>query len=653
MKEIVLKRMELENFKCFRHEVFDFNSTLTAFAGPNGSGKTTLYDAHSWLLTGKDSLGSEAFKIQPIDEEGNTIPKVETVVREVLSIDGEDVTLEKVYTQKWVKPRGRDYEEMKGHDCVYKVNGVPMTMTEYYSFITNSIGKSDDIRMMSNIYTFFTLNTNERRRKLMEMAGEMPDILTESAYPHLYREFQKAKSVDGVKKTAQFAIKNLKEQLDAIPARKSENERNMPSEDIDFEEIESIKKTLEKELAQVESYLEKSKGAVDDLTAQYNEIMKSLKEAEKSVSDIDLEITKEHNAILKEHLSKKNEVEMQIATLEKQISMLSASLVDLRRNEEQFRNKLQEERAKYRAEMEEKMEDVDKVCPLCKRPFTEEEIVKSRETLEESFNKGKAAKLAVIQKNGEIYKEMANNANADAIKCEEDINASKAEIEKLNAKKADLEEKEKSLPTLEDLMNCNKKYASAVMFRDTVKKKLETFSLDTEEDNPALIEKKKLLKEQIAECISRLAMRDVIARVIARRDELDREGIELASKIAEQDQILFEIREYTKAHINAVESKVSSMFSLVKFQMYEHNLTNDGEREICECLVDGVPYSTNVNTASKINAGVDVVNALTKSLGVSLPLFVDNKESVISLIPTGNQLITLQVEDNNKLTKLF
>ena len=99
----------------------------------------------------------------------------------------------------------------------------------------------------------------------------------------------------------------------------------------------------------------------------------------------------------------------------------------------------------------------------------------------------------------------------------------------------------------------------------------------------------------------------------------------------------------------AVESKVSSMFRFVKWKMYEKNLTNDGEKEICECVVDGVPYSTNLNTAKVVNAGIDIVNAVSKWLGIVVPVWVDGKESVTELIPTDSQLITLSVMEGAEL----
>jgi hypothetical protein len=86
--------------------------------------------------------------------------------------------------------------------------------------------------------------------------------------------------------------------------------------------------------------------------------------------------------------------------------------------------------------------------------------------------------------------------------------------------------------------------------------------------------------------------------------------------------------------------------------MYEQQI-NGGERETCEALVDGVPYSTNVNTAARVNAGIDVINAISKAHEIYAPIFIDNRESVTKLIDSDSQIINLFKDSNYTfLTKI-
>ena len=62
-------------------------------------------------------------------------------------------------------------------------------------------------------------------------------------------------------------------------------------------------------------------------------------------------------------------------------------------------------------------------------------------------------------------------------------------------------------------------------------------------------------------------------------------------------------------------------------------------------------YSTNLNSAAKINAGLDIINAVSGIMDVSVPIWIDNAESVVNFIPTNSQTIRLIVSEEHK--KLF
>ena len=72
-------------------------------------------------------------------------------------------------------------------------------------------------------------------------------------------------------------------------------------------------------------------------------------------------------------------------------------------------------------------------------------------------------------------------------------------------------------------------------------------------------------------------------------------------------------------------------------------------RDSCEAMVDGVPYGA-LNTASKMQANVEIVQAFSRAADISLPLFLDNRESVTDLtLPDEMQVINLNVIPGEKL----
>ena len=163
------------------------------------------------------------------------------------------------------------------------------------------------------------------------------------------------------------------------------------------------------------------------------------------------------------------------------------------------------------------------------------------------------------------------------------------------------------------------------------------------------------LKGEIAEItelrdqlLKRLAGRDTNARIDAERKRLEDEQRDLANLIADYEGREAQIQAFRKAKITAVEEGVSSLFTMVHWKMYEPNLTNDGEKEICQAIINGVPYEQQ-NTATRVNAGIDICNGFAQAYGVSAPLFIDNAESVTDTLPTNGQSIKLTVVAGSEL----
>ena len=89
--------------------------------------------------------------------------------------------------------------------------------------------------------------------------------------------------------------------------------------------------------------------------------------------------------------------------------------------------------------------------------------------------------------------------------------------------------------------------------------------------------------------------------------------------------------------------RVNGRFPTVRFRLFEEQ-KDGGLREVCEASVDGVPYGA-LNTAAKLRANVEITAAFGRAAGASLPLFLDNRESVTELdIPSGMQIINLSVK---------
>jgi hypothetical protein len=63
---------------------------------------------------------------------------------------------------------------------------------------------------------------------------------------------------------------------------------------------------------------------------------------------------------------------------------------------------------------------------------------------------------------------------------------------------------------------------------------------------------------------------------------------------------------------------------------------------------NGVPFETSLNNGSRINVGLDIINTISTQTGLSLPVFVDNAESVTELLPIESQVVRLVVSGQDK-----
>ena len=126
MKRIELVSLRLGNFKGAKEFELQPEGASAVVSGRNASGKTTLFDAFTWLLFEKDSHGRKDFDIKTLVN-GKALSGVEHEVEGVLRVDGEEITLKRVYTEKWTKKRGAAVAEFTGHETSHYVDGVPVT----------------------------------------------------------------------------------------------------------------------------------------------------------------------------------------------------------------------------------------------------------------------------------------------------------------------------------------------------------------------------------------------------------------------------------------------------------------------------------------------------------------------------------------------
>lgn len=647
-KRIVITRMDFLNFKGIRDLTVDFDSDLTSISADNGLGKTSIFDGFTWVLFGKDSKDRKNFGIKTYDETGKAIPKIPHEVTVTLLVNGEEVTLCRRYNEKWTKKRGSAEEVFDGHEEERLYNGVPCSVKEYNDKIA-AICTEEVFKFITNPLYFTKQKADVQRQMLIQMAGGVSDTEIAQGNPDFENLLAKltGKNLEEYKREIQAKKRRIKNELDMIPSRIDERKRDMPEAE-DWDAIESELASKNAQLANIEQQLLDASKAAKEANKRRAELIRKQGDIYAAKSELKFKIREElladyrrQQSARAELISKINGEERAIAALQSEIQEYDRQLAVLA----ETRNSLLAEWKSINAEQLTFNED-EFICPTCKRRFEVDEIESRQQELSETFSRNKAQRLELNKQKGlevKAKREAIEKAKAQA---EVNIASKRAWID--TQKSSSLYLNELVEPETESVIAADKRYIDLCNQETELKNQIENeTATDTGSDTSELVEGKGTLQSTIDELKKMLSKKDIIKRNNERIAELETMMRKQSQEVAELEGIEFTIASFSKARIEAVERKINGMFHIVRFKMFDTQI-NGGEVETCEATVNGVPFS-DLNDAGRINAGLDIINAICGSNGVYAPIFIDNAESVNELLPTQSQKIRLVVSTDKEL----
>lgn len=636
---IFLKNLTLKNFKGIKEQSINFGKVTNVF-GENGTGKTTIQDAFTFLLFDKDSNDSTKFDVQPLDKYNNPIHNLETVTEAILDIDGKEVVLKRVYKEKYSKVRGTAKLDFKGYESQYYVNEVPKKVNEYKTFISELLDEKL-FKLITNPQYFTSLPWKDRRAIITEIVGDMDcnSVIDSKKELEPLREYLNNNTVDDFIKANKSKINQLKKDRIQIPSRI--DEVNNSIQEFDFDGLDIQRRGVIAGIKNIdEQLLDKSKA---------NEGLFKLKTALLGKRQ---ELTEAEYKLNANANKPKMEVETKIRSTEVNIRHLNMSVDELqeevKRNQEYIDNTLISRRNNllraYNEIKNSKFEfnEENCICPTCKRKLEINDIEAKREELEGNFNSDKAKKL----------EENITEGKSVAAKIEELKSKNENLNKKIENEKNMLAAAQKSLEALQDKLNSFKTDIEEPEEIKSIKSEIEDLQTQINnfkaENTSELQLKKQELQEQLRELDKQLAFKEANKKAKARIKELEEEENKLSEKIAKLEGLEIISEEFVRTKVELLEEKVNSKFKYVKFKMFRNQI-NGGLEECCEPCIDGVPYSSNLNSAAKINAGLDIINTLCSHYGVQAPIFIDNRESTNKIIPVESQVINLIVSNDKEL----
>ncbi|APC46462.1 nucleoside triphosphate hydrolase [Aeribacillus phage AP45] len=646
MKEIRLLTLTLKNFKGIKNFTLNANGENVRVYGDNATGKTTLFDAFIWLLFDKDSNNRKDFAIKTLDKNGNVLHNLDHEVEGVFLVDGKQLTLKKVFSEKWTKRRGSVQAEFTGHTTDYFVDGVPVKKKEYDELISNLI--DEDVFKLLTSPTYFNeqLKWQDRRKILLEVCGDITDEEVIASNKDLAEllDILNGRSIENLRKVIAARKKEINDQLEKIPVRIDEIHLNMPK-------IDGLNKAaLEDEISQLNSEIDEKMTLISNIR-NGNAISAKQKEIQEIEIEL-LQIKQQHEAGSKDELYKLKariqEEQSNLSILQQKAENLKYQKKYIDENIQSFEKRLEELRQEWhQINSEEFKHEVDCTCPTCGQDLPEEQIEAAREKALAQFNLSKARRLEDIQLKGKQGKEQKEQFIAENEKLTK-------EYEKLSNQ---IKEKQDLLSKLNNQLQIvestivdvteNPQYVAKLQEKQRLEKEIEELRQSANESIQSIqleIADLKAKRDQLQADLGKFAL---VSQSEKRIRELEEQERELAAEFENLEHQLYLTEEFIRTKINLLEEKINSKFKYARFKLFEQQI-NGGLQEVCETLYEGVPYGSGLNNAAKINVGLDIINTLSEFYGFKAPIFVDNAEAVTKLIDVDSQVISLIVSEKDK-----
>ena len=659
-KNIIIRQMTLLNFKGVRELTVDFDEHETNVYGANHTGKTTLFDAFVWLLFDKDSQDRQNFGIRTYDENNNIIPKLPHEVSACLEVNGVEINLKRCFVENWVKKRGSQEAVYDGNSEERYWNDVPCSKTEFAKKIADICDESI-FKLITNPLFFPAMKPAVQRGMLFQMAGDLTDMDVAMSDREKFENLAEQlshKTLEEYKKEIATKKKRIRGAIDSIPARIDERKRDMAQAE-DWE-------ALEKEINEKQDKVKELDAQIADVSKVYNAMAAETTEKARQLTEKKRQRIGREETLRKELLadwyqqteaynnrmiSAQNmsfDISMKRKNVKAEILRLKESVTSMQSEVNSKEQRLEQLRGEWRSikAREFNPDNLETVCPHCGRPYDKSQVDRSIEDQRLSFNAHTAHLLqenkTAGQKLSEEVSKLRNEitVTAGTIREKEELLATLVEkpFNEQPPVRPDVTDKIASDPELQELDK------TITELQDTLSKPADA------PDTDFLNNGRKILLDGIEELRVRLAKRESIAANQKRIDELEEELKTNTQSLAELEGIEFNILEFGKAKVAMVEDKINSLFSIVKFKMYERQI-NGGEVETCECLMHGTPYSI-LSNSEKINAGLDIINAICRANGVNAPIFIDNRESATDIIDVDSQIINLIVDASCKKLRI-
>lgn len=674
MKNVKIKSITLNNYRCFSGER-EFHADFgekTRVSGKNGSGKSTVMNSVMEVLTGKNADGTQADNVRPIVN-GQEVEGVDVERTVVLNIDGKETEIKKITKQKRERVDGEMQYVPGSNVNSYTVDGISFNQKKLDEFISENICPPETLLACCNPNAFLSLkSTTDMRAFLEKMAGFDLNEYIKSLGAEFaeVEEITKGHPIEQVQKTLNKQLTDQKKATTKAETEwKYEKGKAVDSDEDDVTRLTEQKLTYEKQI----SILDEQEKSLNDVMAAYDQKSKDILDLKFEQSDI---VRKANEGLVQQRKNIDSEIfslEQDKKSAENDLRMAEMDLKHANMGVERHTAAVKKAQEDWKSwsllefneedlrniESEEFDED-SLYCPTCGQRYPIDKTIEIRDSYEANkqkrihaeqkkklkFEEDRDIKLTAITESG-------NKAAADlkeAKKAQEEAKHKIAELkQKITSLAMEIQKKHTELSKLPESVDLsdNTEYQK-------ITAKIEQEEAALHEINNGSEQRREIANKRncfIREC----AKIDAEIKNIQRKKQAYEEEVEkLYQAFRESSQKEADILRKRDIIRNFSIQKNARIAELVnpnftQFQFVFTDETQSGEIiETCKLMKNGIEYK-NLNYSDQLLCRIDLVCGFQKIKGLSLPIFIDNAESINAdrLPEIEQQMIILEVSDWN------
>lgn len=643
-----LLRLTLDNFKGTKHFSLDLPEGCSAAVyGENGTGKTTLADAWCWLLFGVDSKGQSDSKNGGFQVSTKGTSGLDYSVSAVIEVDGHTHTLRRVYREEFSRKNGESEKGQAKNHTDYYLDDTPLKTKKQYDAFIDTLFPSREIGRALTIPSYFPrdLEPGSRRELLLKLFS--PEITEDSVmdrHPELarLRTYKGYKTVEQYRDWAKAQRTAVNKELDSIPGRIDEanlakrEEVPTPEDDAVFQRLQAEKAKLAMKISAIRSG-----------SAQMDAIRRK--------SETEALLSERRAAYMGKFLHANDALNADAQALRKEISDKERAVFLLKRKKEErilfmegIRKEIDHLGEKWQEWQGKRFDESSTVCPTCGQSLPPEQIQEARE----KFNLTRSETIRQIEEQGTQLRERLKRDSAAVKEEQKTITAAEQELAELQEKLDKLAAAIVTPPPFEETEDFRKLTKEI----EGLRQEEAILKVSAEKQLAPLLEKEEAIQQRLDELARKRLNVEMNRQQEQRIRDLLAKQKELNLQLTTLDDGLTLADQFIRLRAMDLEEDINSHFEVVRWKLFDMQV-NGGVKTCCEAMADNdngifVEYGSNLNDGRRIQAGVDIINAITKATGVTAPIWIDGAGELTKKLNTQSQCIRLYASEADKALRV-